>query len=179
MTVTRASLIPHPSTPAEAVHGLGAHVVLTREGSLSITWVLRAALDRLALPPAGPQRFRDGLWKHTCFEAFVAADGGAPYREFNFAPSHEWAAYAFSGPRTGMTRLESVPQLATRAREDGLELDARIDLTAAFDRPWNVLRLGLAAVLEAADGTLSYWALRHPADKPDFHHRGGFMLSLS
>jgi hypothetical protein len=40
------------------------------------------------------------------------------------------------------------------------------------------LRLGLAAVLEEGDGKLSYWALRHPAAVPDFHHRGGFTAKL-
>jgi hypothetical protein len=34
-------------------------------------------------------------------------------------------------------------------------------------------------VVEANDtenDALSYWALRHPASRPDFHHRGGFTL---
>ena len=35
----------------------------------------------------------------------------------------------------------------------------------------------LSAVIEASDG-LSYWALRHPADKPDFHDADGFALLL-
>jgi hypothetical protein len=32
--------------------------------------------------------------------------------------------------------------------------------------------------VEAAGGGLSYWALRHPPDKPDFHHRENFSLVL-
>jgi 23S rRNA (guanine745-N1)-methyltransferase len=43
------------------------------------------------------------------------------------------------------------------------------------------LRLALTTVVELADGapgTLSYWALAHPAGKPDFHHRDGFVLAL-
>ena len=35
----------------------------------------------------------------------------------------------------------------------------------------------LLAVIEAIDG-FSYWALRHPADKPDFHNTEGFALLL-
>ena len=31
-------------------------------------------------------------------------------------------------------------------------------------------RIGLSAVIETTDGALSYWALAHPAEKPDFHH---------
>ena len=35
-----------------------------------------------------------------------------------------------------------------------------------------------AAVVEETDGRLSYWALTHPAERPDFHHRDGFVLPL-
>jgi hypothetical protein len=30
----------------------------------------------------------------------------------------------------------------------------------------------------ALSGALSYWALRHPPGKPDFHHPAGFALEL-
>ena len=40
------------------------------------------------------------------------------------------------------------------------------------------LRLGLSVVIEAHDGALSYWALRHPQAKPDFHHAEAFALEL-
>jgi hypothetical protein len=38
--------------------------------------------------------------------------------------------------------------------------------------------LGLSAVLEEKDGTKSYWALAHPAEKPDFHARNCFVAKL-
>ncbi len=39
-------------------------------------------------------------------------------------------------------------------------------------------KVGLSAVIEAIDGTFSYWALAHPSDKPDFHHPDSFVLEL-
>jgi hypothetical protein len=33
-------------------------------------------------------------------------------------------------------------------------------------------------VIETLDGSLSYWALRHPPGKPDFHHSESFALEL-
>jgi hypothetical protein len=45
----------------------------------------------------------------------------------------------------------------------------------AGEADWEV---GLSAVIEAADGALSYWALRHPAGRPDFHHPDCFALDL-
>ena len=40
------------------------------------------------------------------------------------------------------------------------------------------LRLGLAAVIEDKARVLSYWALKHPAEKPDFHHADSFVVEL-
>lgn len=40
------------------------------------------------------------------------------------------------------------------------------------------LDLSLTAVIETKDQQLSYWALRHPGPKPDFHHRQGFALQI-
>ena len=40
------------------------------------------------------------------------------------------------------------------------------------------LTLGLAVIIEEASGGLSYWALAHPSDRPDFHHAGAFALEL-
>jgi hypothetical protein len=179
MTVTHAALVPHVTTPCAAVRGLAARVVLTASGQLSLYYVLRAPLAQLAIPAPRARRFCDGLWQHTCFEAFVAADGASAYRELNFAPSGEWAVYAFTGLREGRAPLPTVPRLATRRDVERFELDAVVELGELFDRPWKLVRLGLAAVIESADGSLSYWALRHPTDRPDFHHRGSFLLSLS
>ena len=39
--------------------------------------------------------------------------------------------------------------------------------------------LGLSAVCEARDGSLQYWALRHPAERPDFHDRRSFALAVA
>lgn len=179
MTVTRASLVPHSSTPCAAVASLGVHVTLTASGRLQLHYVLRAPLAQLAIPEPAPQRFRDGLWQHTCFEAFVAADGGAAYRELNVSPSREWAAYSFTKYREGMARLEHSPQLAVRKDAARLDLEASVELAGWFDTPWRTLQLALAAVIETADGARSYYALRHPGERPDFHHRGGFALQLS
>ena len=59
---------------------------------------------------------------------------------------------------------------------DRLGLEAEI--SRDFLPPGNSLRLGLSAVVEDADGGLSYWALRHPPGKPDFHHTDAFALQL-
>jgi hypothetical protein len=120
------------------------------------------------------------LWRHTCFEVFIAIDGNREYHEFNFAPSGEWTVYAFSDYRDGAPLADETmrPHIAVRSTDSWLELDAlvRLDRLSAI-HPRAVLRVGLSAVIEANDG-LSYWALRHPRDKPDFHNADGFALML-
>jgi hypothetical protein len=71
------------------------------------------------------------------------------------------------------------PEIIVRRAPDRLELDAvvRLDRLPAI-QPGTLLRIGLSAVIEANDGTLSYWALNHPAAKPDFHHPDSFLLEL-
>jgi hypothetical protein len=120
------------------------------------------------LPPPATSRFAGGLWQHTCFEVFVARNGMPGYREFNFSPSGEWAAYGFSAYRDGMTRLAVEPRIVFSQKT----LDATIPLEPG------PLLLGLSAVMEDMDGTLSYWALRHAPGKPDFHHPDAFALEL-
>jgi hypothetical protein len=136
-----------------------------------------AAAIRLP-PPAVPERV-DGLWRQTCFEAFIRA-GERSYHEFNFAPSQRWAAYRFDDYRTGMTSPPEVesPRIRQGSDHEGYVLEVSLDLSRAQDigaGPW---RVGLSAVIEDIEGRISYWALAHPAAKPDFHHPDSFVLDL-
>jgi hypothetical protein len=49
-------------------------------------------------------------------------------------------------------------------------------IVAEASKTW---QLGLSVVLEEADGTKSYWAAKHPAEKPDFHDAHCFALQLA
>ena len=102
---------PHPGTPpcAPGVQSLGERRPRR---------VVRARSRRptsgsgSARPPSGsssgvaePWR-ADELWRTTCFEAFLRPAGEKSYREWNFAPSGNWAAYDFTAYREGMNRAE-------------------------------------------------------------------------
>jgi hypothetical protein len=169
----------HPSTRTEVVRAIG---VLVRRSSseLQMTFRLDGDIPRVRIAPPGVPRINPELWRHTCFEAFIAVDGQQAYHEFNFAPSGEWCVYALSGYRNGAPVADETmcPQIAVRSTENRLELDAlvRLDSLSAI-HPHASLQIGLSAVIETSDG-LSYWALRHPADKPDFHRADGFALLL-
>ena len=166
------ALVPHPSTPSAAVQSLFVHV-RRAPGELSLRYILAADLGRLRIGAPRPAARVDGLWRHTCFELFVAS-GGPAYREFNFSPSGEWAAYAFAAYRAGGSPLDCAPpQIHCQRADEALVLEAHT--TAVPEGP---LQLGLSAVLEDSAGGLSYWALCHAAAKPDFHDRTSFTLAL-
>lgn len=168
-----AALLPHPASPAGAARSIV--VRLRREPQrLALCYRVSADVARLRIPPTGRAARVDGLWRHTCFELFVAVKGSTPYQEFNFSPSGDWAAYAFADYREGAGPLECAPPaIELRSSESALELGA----TLAY-APSGPVRVGLSAVVEDTEGLLSYWALHHPSLRPDFHHAASFVLEL-
>lgn len=170
------SLNPHPDTPCANPAGIVVALARRADGGLALTFRATGDPAGLAIPaPATPAR-TDGLWRHTCFEAFVRSEGQPGYREFNLSPSGRWAAYAFRAYRADAADLPmAAPTIAWQRHADRVELAAVLPAAALPDGP---LRLGLAAVIEQADGRIGYWALRHPAGKPDFHHTDAFALVL-
>jgi hypothetical protein len=176
----RLALIPHPDFPSRAVTGL--EVDVSRSGAaLTLRYVATGTIGDLRLPPPSPPARGEGLWQHSCFEAFVRGARDGPYVELNFAPSTRWAAYRFSGYRCGMSEapLPAPPRIEMRAGRERLELLASVSLGQVPDLDGRAAwRLGLSAIVEETDGCKSYWALAHPPDRPDFHHSDCFALQL-
>jgi hypothetical protein len=174
-------LVPHPATPCAPVRALRVQVAAAA-AALELRYEVEGDLGAVVIPPpAAPQR-ADRLWRHTCFEAFVRHAGADGYMELNFSPSTEWAIYRFSGYRAGMTSVETdrPPRIAVRMQGASLSLQAAVDWAVlGGPRPGSTLRVGLAAVVEQVGRRLSYWALAHPAAKPDFHRAQGFALELA
>jgi len=178
--ILAASLVPHRAPSNPSVRGIEGTVTRTGSAGLRFEFLLDGHTADLRVPESLPPSFRDGLWRHTCFEAFVAIAGSPAYREFNFSPSGEWAGYRFSGYRQREGGTVAAPEIVFRQEAGSLHLNAAV--TAASLPPTAAgatLQIGLAAVIESVEGNLSYWALAHPAEQPDFHHRDGFLLSLS
>ena len=169
-------LIRHPAS-RDAVTAITADVTRAA-GSLSLRYQVAGAIDAVRLPPPTVPTRADHLWKHTCFEAFIGVPGSDAYYEFNFSPSRQWAAYRFDMYRNGVEMAEVNPQIEN-GTDENVELRATIDLSPLTDLPqdasWHV---ALSAVIESTDGSLAYWALKHRAGKPDFHHPDCFALEL-
>lgn len=169
-------LHPHPDFPAPDGVALSVDWSTSANQTLGIAYHVTDP-DTGILWPEPAQGRSDGLWQHTCFEAFIGSSSNPAYAEFNLAPSGAWAAYAFDDYRSGMRDL-ALPRDPQIAGADGLwtatiplgGLDALLGLA-----PW---RLAVTAVTEATDGARSYWSLAHPPGKPDFHHPDCFAARL-
>lgn len=175
-----APLLCHPATPCTVVRAIDVMAARTETGGLILRYRIHGKPDDILLPAPRPARACDGLWQHTCCELFVAtAQHPEAYLEFNFSPSGEWAAYGFSAYRARTTSdkaPEISPEIALRQDANGFELTAT--LPASLLPIAGNLQLGLTAVIEAIDGSKSYWALAHGAAQPDFHLRQSFSLDL-
>ena len=124
-------LVRHPATPAGAIHTVEAELQRTKDGATA-TFRVSGDLARLVLPPTASPGRADDLWKTTCFELFVAGEGGA-YREFNFSPSTRWAAYDFAGYRapTG----NSAAQVRITSSQDSKTLTLVADIACELSDP--------------------------------------------
>jgi hypothetical protein len=173
-------LIPHPTTPPSkpdfkvwaSVEHSGA---LGATAMTNIWFGVGAPAARFVIPDAEEASRADELWRTTCFEAFLREAEGDPYHEWNFAPSGQWAAYAFSSYREGMTEpnVGAPPYIRLEDNLTWWTLGATIAVEAGKSWYFN-----LSAVLEEQDGTKSYWALAHAPDKPDFHAADCFVAKL-
>jgi hypothetical protein len=174
-------LKPHPSSAAGPVAEILVAVSRPSPLALALDYRLVGELERLRLPEPRPPVRSDGLWRHSCFEAFIGHMPASHYWEYNFSPSGAWAAYHFTAYREGMAPLlkGSPPVTRSRIGPGVFELSVLLDLAWLARAPDSVeLRLGVSAVVEDRDRTLSYWALEHPDEKPDFHHPGGLVVAL-
>ena len=168
------------------VSSINVSVEFIPDDRIAFRYCLRGDIARLRVPEPSlqtPQR-TDMLWEHTCFEAFIGLQGETGYREFNFSPSGQWAAYDFVSyrQRTEDDPALHTPQITSNQTAGRLELKAILPRSALPANPhaknWQA---GLAAVAEAVDtidAAHSYWALHHPASRPDFHHRDGHVLLI-
>jgi hypothetical protein len=173
------SLVPHPASPTSPVREI--RVRAGREGSyLVLDYWLTGELDELLLPEPRAPGPADELWRHTCFEAFVGRQATSEYAEYNFSPSGEWAAYRFSAYRTDMRRDNQgiAPRFGIQTSADTLRLSVTVDIRWLTLSPGGTVHLGVTAVIEDRRGGLSYWALRHSGEKPDFHRADSFVLDV-
>lgn len=172
----RRTLIRHHSTPCDAVSQIEVAAERLADGTLSLRYVATGSMSGLLVPAKAKPERTDLLWHHTCFEAFIKPQPGDAYSELNASPSTQWVLYSFTSFREGManaTQLEISP-IEMKLGSDSLVLTTRIRGLPS-EPSW---RVALSAIIEETNGRKSFWALKHPPQKPDFHHDDCFDLQL-
>jgi len=171
-------LAAHPTNPPRFHQHIDVTLAHAVDGGLQLAYAVHGLNLDLRVPTPHAPAPADALWRTTCCEIFLGTVGQSGYREFNFSPSGQWAHYDFVDTRQPAASLSAcpAPTLSCTRAEDLLSLGASLPASAL--PKGDTLRIALAVVLEANDGSLAYWALAHAPGKPDFHHHAGFVLSL-
>jgi hypothetical protein len=178
--MTAFTLHPFPGPDFNDACGLTITGAVERtDQTLMLSILLQGDLGGLVLPPATERTRSDNLWQSTCLEMFWAEEGEKNYWELNVAPSGAWNIYAFTEYRTGMHREERIaePRIEIQRAPESFSLTAELGIGSlhAGNAP---LRIGVSGVLQHRDSRLSYWALAHTADRPDFHAPQAFLLRV-
>ena len=141
---------------------------------------MRGNLSGVEIPGAAeaPRR-KNRLWEETCFELFLGSADSGEYWELNLSPSGDWNVYRFTSYREGMREEPGFTSLpfAVRIGPEALELSMGLDVGKILPAV-GTIEVCTAAMIGTTDGGKSHWAPVHPASRPDFHRRDGFVLTL-
>jgi hypothetical protein len=146
-------------------------------GGAKFVFALEGRMDALRLPTGQTPFSIDQLWQHTCFEVFLTLPDKPAYREFNLSPTGQWFSQRFVDYRH-LDRELSIEPPRIQIHQDDRSLTLTVELPGKMTTEPQQFKVGLAAVIEHADGHLDYWALCHPGDTPDFHLRESWTLAL-
>jgi hypothetical protein len=166
-----------PSCNRGAIEGVEVEVERPRTSLLRLRYAIVGDIAQLVVPPPSPAPVRThGLWESTCVELFLRGEGENNYLEFNFSPSGDWAAFAFSRYRHGMVQAElpAPPDIETEPSADRLIIDIAVS-PYIDDRPY---LMNVAAITQGPAGERAFWSGFHPDHGPDFHHPSCFIDQL-
>jgi len=172
----QTSLWPHPAFGNFGLGSIEVEFDRPSRSLLRVRYTVTGDLSAIVVPPPAEPLRTDGLWESTCFELFLRREDEDGYLELNFAPSGEWAAYAFRGYRSGMVQaaVPGPPEIRTRVTADRLEVAVAVSPWLA-DGPYT---MNIAAILQNRTGNRTFWAVSHAGDAPDFHHPSCFIEQL-
>jgi hypothetical protein len=172
-------LVCHAGANLPSIDSVSVEVERRPGNLLLLDYAVAGDIRDIAMPILMAQERADELWRKTCFEVFLRKPGADAYVECNFSPSSRWAAYAFSGYRVGRQDLAdvSIQRMDLQVGEGFLDMKIIVALPGflPLDCAWDA---GFSAVIKRRDGELTYWALRHPGEAPDFHHSDCFAAHL-
>lgn len=172
-----ATAIIQPTILNTAIHG---HIKLDSQ-HIVVDFTIIGDISLIKHSPITPTpKRKDNLWQSTCFEVFTAATMEPDYWEYNIAPSHNWNVYHFDAYREGQTLDPLVGAIKIKTQYANKNLNT---ITASLPLSPRLagkeISLGISCILQDINNNLNYYALVHPAHKPDFHDKRGFVIRLN
>lgn len=175
--MAKFSLIPFDQATAPKIQ-IEAELNQNSE-SLFISYRMRQGIPLINLGNGTPKKERViGLWEKTCFELFIKNQSGQ-YIEFNFSPTFEWNCFYFGkkGDVLGQCPSMQMPVTDILLSEDHFlhfSVIKKEYFPEGFFDNKEELDVGITAVIKDKLGSISYWALSHADNRPNFHHFDSF-----
>ncbi len=149
--------------------------------SIFLSFTIKGKLSSLDLDDPHPKKERKiKLWEKTCFELFIK-NARDEYLEFNFSPRFEWNCFYFQKKGDPLLEFLKMPSPA-------------VDILYSFDKFFLVAEIkkeffpdnfitndmsgGISSVLKMKNKEMTYWALTHKDQKPNFHHFDSFIYKF-
>ncbi len=182
--MAKFSLIPfdQKTAPASSISVELNH----QEHSLFVSYKLTGDIKAIDLETGTPEHQRKiKLWEKTCFELFLKHEEQEDYLEFNFSPVFEWNAFYFPIKGAPLKEYEAIQKVKIDILRsmDVFHLIAEIDndlLPKHFQKNGSIgkMQAGITTVLKEKNQKMSYWALDHKDQKPNFHHFDSFICKF-
>ncbi len=119
-----------------------------------------------------------GLWESTCFECFIKNPNGESYYEFNFSPDGHWNCFYFEIPGKDLIECNNIalPTTESNLDDENFRFSIEINTESMKDGFWSSkeMEFGLTTVIEDERNNLSFWAIEHHDDRPNFHNFSSF-----
>ncbi|MDP1957485.1 MAG: hypothetical protein Q8J75_04835, partial [Rhodocyclaceae bacterium] len=127
-----ATLASHSANPERFHERIDVTLARSAAGGLAISYAIRGLNLDLRVPTPHAPAPADALWRHSCCEIFIGQARSTRYREFNFSPSGQWAAYDFLDYRQPAPDTVScpAPSIQVSRAENLLQLDVMLSAAA-------------------------------------------------
>ncbi|OUR97188.1 hypothetical protein A9Q84_12745 [Halobacteriovorax marinus] len=146
--------------------------------NLEIEFIVKGNIKNLHLPKSLDETKRViGLWESSCFECFILNNETLSYYEFNYSPEGHWNCFYFPKPKAPLKQSPNFEEATCviNLTDQTFSLKTTIDLYNFLPGFWKkeAMSFGLTSVIEC-DEKLSYWAISHIDEKPNFHNFESF-----
>lgn len=167
-------LIPFPESALNNNISVETQIIFKLPLLLTAEFQVKDPNQTIKWPPKQNPAVRcDDLWKTTCLETFFSAgeNNDDPYVEINCSPNGNWNAYSFSRYREGMTPSSKIHVELKKTQDESKTPSPVFLLEIRSTEPLKIKSISTTMVIEFITGEKSYWALRHPSPKADFHNK--------